>query len=330
MLFRCCLRRATVLAFCWLPLTLSTPAQGQVRAYQLTSDNDAYDFWIPMTVRPDYEYSNGLRVAVEMEGARGWKALAAAVAPCAAADSLGDAEAGCASTEVEMGQRLYAPREDSYEPMPGQRPFAGWLYAAVTGRVVNGRTRHTFAMEAGVTGKPSLGQPVMESYHRVVGFWNPVGWRHQIAFEPALAVRYGVERRVAEARVGGVRAGELTADAGASLGTLRTAVHAGAQARAGTRLAHPWAARRLRGTSVYALAGARAEAVGRDLFLDGNTFGGTESQVDRRALVAYTRWGVGMTSGPLTVEYRVTARTRAYDQEPGGHPYSTIEITWRR
>jgi hypothetical protein len=322
--------RAAALALCCATLVPAAPAGAQVRAYQLTSDNDAYDFWIPMAVRPDYEYSNGLRVSAETEGAAGWSALAKALAPCAAADSLADAEAGCASTTFEAGQRLYGPRQDSYEPLEGQRPFAGWLYAAVTGRVVNGRTRHSAAVEAGVTGQPSLGEPVMETLHRVAGFWQPVGWSHQLAFEPAVALRYGVERRVAEARVGGLRAGELTAGAGASLGTLRTAAYAGAQLRAGTRLAHPWAARRLRGTSVYALAGARGEAVAHDLFLDGNTFGGTAPMVDRRALVAYTRWGVGVTTGPLTLEYRVTARTRAYAQEPGGHPYSTIEITWRR
>jgi hypothetical protein len=170
----------------------------------------------------------------------------------------------------------------------------------------------------------------MEAYHSLTGFWKPVGWSHQLAFEPAAALRYGVERQVAEARVGGARVAELTAGGGASLGTLRTAAYAGAQARAGTRLGHPWAVRRLHGTSVYALAGARGEMVAHDLFLDGNTFGGTASLVSRRPFVVYTRWGMGVTRGPLTVEYRVTARTRAYAEEPGGHPYSTIEITWRR
>jgi lipid A 3-O-deacylase len=323
------LTRAGVLLLCCAPLLRSAPAAAQVRAWRVTSDNDAYNFWIPTAVRPDYEYSNGLDVAAEMEGARGWTRLAAAVAPCVRADSPADPEAGCASTTIELGQRLYAPRVDSSQPVAGQRPFAGWLYVAATGRVVSGRTRHTFGVEAGVTGEPSLGEPTMEVIHDIGGFWDPLGWNHQLAFEPAVALRYGAERRVAEARVGGVRAAELTADAGASLGTLRTAAYAGAQARAGTRLAHPWAAGRGRGTSVYALAGAGGEAVGHDLFLDGNTFGGTEARVSRRTLVAHTRWGVGVARGGLAVEYRVTARTRSYAEEPGGHPYSTIEITWR-
>ncbi len=318
--------RATALALSCTLLALAAPAAAQV--YQLTSDNDAYNFWIPMRVRPDNEYSNGLRLAVETEGARGWGALARSASPCAGAGA-GDA-GGCASTVVELGQRMYTPREDTYEPVAGQRPFAGWLYASATGRLVKGRTRHSVGVEAGVTGKPSLAQSVMEGYHRLAGFWRPVGWDHQLAFEPAAAVRYGVERLVAQARVGGVRAGDLTAEAGGSLGTLRTSAHAAAQLRVGTRLAHPWALRPLRGTSVYALAGVRGEAVAHDLFLDGNTFGGGPPRVTRRPFVGETRWGVGVRRGGTTVEYRVSARGRAYDEEPGGHPYGTFEITWRR
>jgi lipid A 3-O-deacylase len=317
------------LAVLLLPLGFTTPAAGQVRAYQLTSDNDAYNFWIPMNVRPDYEYSNGLRVAVETEGARLWDGLSSTLAPCAAGAAEPDAEAGCASTTWEMGQRLYGPRKDSYEPVAGQRPYAGWLYAAATGRVVDGRTRHTVAVEAGVTGGPSLGQPVMEAYHRVAGFWEPVGWRHQLAFEPAVAFRYGVERRVAEARVGGVRAADVVAEAGASAGNLRTGMRAGARARAGLRLPHPWAARAQHAASAYVTAGAGGEVVAHDLFLDGNTFGGG-STVSRELLLAETTWGVGFSAGQLALEYRVQRRSRSYHEEPGGHPYSTIEITWRR
>ncbi|HEU4881063.1 MAG TPA: lipid A deacylase LpxR family protein [Longimicrobium sp.] len=322
-------RRAMALAVSLVPLAVAAPAAAQMRAFQLTSDNDAYNFWIPMAVRPDYEYSNGLRLAVETEGAGRWRRLASALAPCAAGKAEPDAEAGCASTTFEAGQRLYSPRQDSYEPMAGQRPYAGWLYAAATGRVVDGRTRHTVGIEAGVTGAPSLGQPVMETLHRVGGFWAPVGWRHQLAFEPAVAVRYGVEQRVAEARMGGVRAADVVAQAGASVGNLRTAAQVGARARAGYRLAHPWAARAQRGISVYVTAGAEGEVVAHDLFLDGNTFGG-DRRVTREPLVAETSWGVGIATHPLGIEYRVQRRSRSYAEEPGGHPYSTIEITWRR
>ena len=114
--------RALLLVASLLPLAVAAPAGAQVRAYQLTSDNDAYNFWIPMAVRPDYEYSNGLRRGGGAGGGGRWSGLASAAAPCAAGDTLADAEAGCASTTVEAGQRLYAPRKDSYEPMPRAAP----------------------------------------------------------------------------------------------------------------------------------------------------------------------------------------------------------------
>jgi hypothetical protein len=46
--------------------------------------------------------------------------------------------------------------------------------------------------------------------------------------------------------------------------------------------------------------------------------------------VAETTWGVGVSAHRLSLEYRVQRRSRSYTEEPGGHPYSTIEITWRR
>jgi lipid A 3-O-deacylase len=321
--------RATLLAL-WCMSLAAVPAAAQARAYQLTSDNDAFDFWIPMAVRPDYEYSNGVRMAVETEGAHGWARLARAVAPCARDLIRPVDEAPCTSTVVESGQRIYVPRVDSFEPLAGQRPFAGWLYVSAAGRAARGRTRHSFGIEAGVTGRPSLAQSVMEGYHRLLGFWKPVGWSHQLAFQPAASVTYGVERRVAEAHVAGVRAADVVADAGAALGTLRTSAHAGAELRAGTRLAHPWRTRGTRGTSVYLRAGIRGEAVAHDLFLDGGALDGDTARVTRRPWVALTRWGVGIAHGPASIEYRVTTRTRAYDEEPGGHPYSSIEVTWRR
>jgi hypothetical protein len=69
--------------------------------------------------------------------------------------------------------------------------------------------------------------------------------------------------------------------------------------------------------------------VAHDLFLDGNTFG-RDPRVTREPLVAETSWGVGVAAYTLGMEYRVQRRSRAYAEEPGGHPYSTIEITWRR
>ena len=311
---------------------IAWPVGAQVRSFQLTSDNDAYNFWIPFAVRPDYEYSNGLRLAVELEGAPGWAGLAKDLAPCAREGSEAapaDLEAGCVSTTFEFGQRLYMPRNDSYVAVPGQRPYAGWLFAAATGRVVEGPVRHTYGIEVGVTGEPSLGRAVMEGYHELTGFRDVVGWRHQLGFEPGVVLRYGAERR-AELIEGNDRIADIVADAGATLGNVHMGAQAGIRARVGHDLRHPWAAHARKGTSVYLSATASGQAVLRNLFLDGNTFGSQPPRVHRELLVASRGWGVGVASGRFGAEFRVLTRTREYREEPGGHPVSTIELTWRR
>lgn len=325
------LRRALALASSLA--CIAAPAAAQVRSFQLTSDNDAYNFWIPFDVRPDNEYSNGLRLAVEFAGAPVWKVIARELGPCAREGDQAapaDPEAGCASTTVEIGQQLYAPRIDSPTPVRGQRPFAGWLYAAATGRVVDGPVRHTVGLEVGVTGGPSLGEATMEHYHAIFGFWNPKGWSHQLGFEPGVVLRYGVEHRVAELRVGGMRLADVAVDAGGSVGNVHTHARAGFRLRAGYDLPHLWMAGRARGTSLYASAGAEGRFVVRNLFLDGNTFSSQPARVQREPLVASRGWGVGLASGPFGAEFRVSTRTREYREEPGGHPVSTIELTWRR
>ncbi|HEX8318720.1 lipid A deacylase LpxR family protein [Longimicrobium sp.] len=311
---------------------IAAPLAAQVRSLELTSDNDAYNFWIPFAVRPDYEYSNGLRLAAELEGAPGWAGLAKNLAPCTREGSdavQADPEAGCVSTTLEFGQRMYMPRNDSYVAIQGERPYAGWLYAAATGRVVEGPVRHTYGIEVGITGEPSLGRTVMESFHEVTGFRDVVGWRHQLGFEPGVVLRYGAEQR-AELRAGDGRIADVVADAGATLGNVHTGAHAGVRARVGYDLRHPWAARAPQGTSVYLSATASGQAVLRNLFLDGNTFGSQPARVHRELLVGSRGWGVGVASGRFGAEFRVLTRTREYREEPGGHPVSTIELTWRR
>jgi hypothetical protein len=229
----------------------------------------------------------------------------------------------------EFGQRLYMPRNDSHVATQGQRPYAGWLYAAATGRVVEGPVRHTYGIEVGVTGEPSLGRAVMEGYHELTGFRDVVGWRHQLGFEPGVVLRYGAEQR-AELREGNERIADIVADAGATLGNVHTGAQAGVRARVGYNLRHPWAARAQKGTSVYLSVTASGQAVLRNLFLDGNTFGSQPPRVHRELLVGSRGWGVGLASGRFGAEFRVLTRTREYREEPGGHPVSTIELTWRR
>jgi hypothetical protein len=148
-----------------------------------------------------------------------------------------------------------------------------------------------------------------------------------MATEPALALR-AEQSWYAQAPGWAATFADVIPAADVAVGTLRTAAGAGARARLGTALKHPWLASAggpLLSATVF--AGARGEFVARDLFLDGNTF-------RRSVRVAKERWrgdlerGVALSLGRLSVEYVAVTQGREYVSGPATHTYGSIGLRY--
>lgn len=329
--WRPALRAILPLAACVLALA-PMPARAQaLRELSLVLDNDAYNFWIPFSTRPDQEYTNGIDVAAEISGAPGWRRLLGPAAPaCTGAE---DAAAPCLSATLRGGQKIFTPRRDGSEPQPGERPYAGWLYVSSTGHVQTASARRSLGLEVGMTGPPSLAESTHRAWHRALGFWEPRGWAKQVKFEPGVVLRYDEARLLADVAPGGVRVLTLVPEAGAAMGNVLTGAHAGVRARAGWAVPHPWSAAADRGAgrvSAYLLGGARGRVVAHSIFLGGNILRGDgPAGVRHEWLVGEAEAGAGLRYGALTLEYRVLTRGREYATEPGGHTYSTFDLRVR-
>jgi hypothetical protein len=238
----------------------------------------------------DRDYTQGLEIAVEFGR---------------------DTASARGGYRVALGQRIYTPRVDGDEPVPGERPYAGWLYASIARRSGGPRAEYTLAAEAGVTGPPALAEPVQNAVHRLTNSQRQRGWANQLGFEPAFVVRGRAEL---PRRIGVV---EVRPYGEAGVGTLWDGVAAGARAEAGGE-------RGLRGA-----AAVRGEAVARDLFIDGNTFA-TRIHAGRRTLVAQAEAAVGYRWRSWAAEYRVTARGREYAAQASPHLYGTVTLRRQR
>jgi lipid A 3-O-deacylase len=305
----------------------ASPAAQVVRSVRVAADNDAFNFWVPVP-RPDHDYTHGVRVEAELNAAPLWRRLVPGGRACTGAEAPAER---CLSTRVEVGQEIYTPRVDAPKPLPGERPYAGWLYAAAEGSATTHAARRTVSLEVGVTGPPSLGEAVQTTYHDILDYWTPKGWDAQLAFEPGVVARY-TSARLVEGSVAGVRVATLVPHWGASLGNVRTGAEAGVRGELGYQVAHPWRAppgRRGAPVSVYASGGVRGEWVARDLFLDGNTFR-AGPRVEKLPLVAESEVGAGLRLGHLRVEYRVVSRGREYRTAARAHRYSSIAVTVER
>jgi len=316
---------------------VATPAQPEQRAriqppwrVSIRADNDAFNFWRPITQRPDKEYTNGDLVTLEVSSAPWWgRRFARRARPCAGTERPGER---CLMTAFSLAQDMYTPAPNRE---PGRvadwrddRPYAAWLYATAAARVVSERSLRTVALSLGVTGPPALGELAQRTAHALTGVYSraPVGWNTQIGFEPGVVVAVRQSHRVAARTPSGRAIIDLVPHAGASLGNVLTEAEAGAQSRIGVNLSSPWWTSEWRSRApveLYLLAGARGEAVARNITLDGNTLG-ADRRVERVPLVGEYTVGVGGRYRGFVAEWRAVTRGREYATGPTAHAYSTL------
>lgn len=323
--------RLRALVACGLAVGLAAaPLPAQARWLpRLQLDNDAYNFWRSPGGRTDEEYSNGVRLSLESEGAPWWgRRLARRHSACADRAPTPT----CLTTRLTLGQEIYTPdllRAPYTTPdWRQERPYFGWLYVTSTGHFVAARSLRTVELTLGVTGPPAGGELAQSIAHRINRRWTypATGWETQVGFEPGVVL--GLRQTWLAARLGGERGltFDLAPSAGISLGNVLTRGDAGALARIGVHLSHPWDARERAGRlplEAWVQIGGRFEYVARDMSLDG-TLDGRGRRVERVPGVRQHEVGFGARYRWLVVTYRGISRTREYVTGPLHHAYGVM------
>jgi hypothetical protein len=193
-----------------------------------------------------------------------------------------------------------------------------------------------------MVGPSAQGEEAQRGIHQWLGAPDPQGWDSQLEDEFAFAVSY--DRRWRALRVfgdflGGLEA-DLTPSAGASLGTLRTEARVGLAARIGQRIDSDYGPPRVRPSlagvehfrggplSWSVFAGVQGRAVGRNLFLDGNTFEDSAS-VDRNPFVLDMQTGISISAGSVRLAYTYVWRTEEFETQPTRQDFGALALSVR-
>jgi lipid A 3-O-deacylase len=295
----------------------AAPGHGQqlARSSRMTVENDAFDFWLPPDKRPDDNYTHGTRVAWDRVGA-----------PTTLRRVICRQRADCGAV-LEVGQEIYTPTKDSNLPLLGERSYAGWLYARGGVVAATATTRRDVAMIVGVTGPASLAENVQDWFHSTNRrLRTPLGWKYQLPTEPDMAVQLAQSWYLTPAGDGS-RWVDVVPVTHAIIGTLRTAVGAGGRLRLGVDLDHPWLVDPApRKVAAFVFAGANGEVVGRDLFIDGDTFRPSLRR-NHKPLVGNWERGLGLRLARIGVDYRIVTLSKEYAAAPI-HTYGGITVSW--
>lgn len=237
-----------------------------------------------------------------------------------------------------IGQSMFTP-SDITDPNPplDDRPYAGFLFGSLYLSADTGQRLDTVALEIGVTGPPSLAETMQKFIHNDLGFGDPPnGWGTQLKTEVAFRVLYEQKRRYGSTLWGyevdaipqvAVAAG--TADVSLA-GALTVRLGRGLAMDYGNPRVRRSVAPMLRANDTGAMrwnvfAGVGGRLVGRDLFLDGNTFRDSRS-VDSEPFVADASLGFTVDFDRVVVGYTHAFRSPDFKERNSWAQFGSLTL----
>ncbi len=244
---------------------------------------------------------------------------------------------GVQRVSIDISQSIFTPRNTQLrQPLPGDRPYAGWLHADLGLIHDTDEARSVLGVSLGIVGPSALGKTVQNGFHNIIGDTPNLGWRNQIKDEPAVEALAERTYRVPLYRFNAPGVNGLETDvlpsATLGLGTVRDYVQGGISFRLGQGLASDFGAARIRpgltGTDAYTptlpfawyvFAGADGQAIARDVFLDGATFRNAQGpHVTKRPFVGEFQGGLALMAYGVRLSYTHTWQTEEFRRQKSG------------
>lgn len=248
---------------------------------------------------------------------------------------------------INIGQKIFTPEDlESRVIIEDDRPYAGWLYGALSFISKTESQLDTVEFQLGVIGPAALGEEAQNSIHDLRGFSTAKGWDNQLENEPGLAIIYERKWRPWKSSAISGFGYDFITHAGAAIGNVYSYANVGAEARIGWNLPADFGTSLMRpgGNSsspttyndprlssetlfgAHLFAGITGVVKLRDVFLDGNTF--TDSHdVNKEYVVGDLVLGGAVIYGKVKLSYAQVFRTREFRKQDIRHNFGSVSIS---
>ncbi|HEX7861029.1 MAG TPA: lipid A deacylase LpxR family protein [Verrucomicrobiae bacterium] len=240
---------------------------------------------------------------------------------------------------VALGQEFYTPAHIRRSALQvDDRPYGAWLHGSLILRragMVSGDVpvMDEFELDLGVVGPEALGEKTQKWWHKLTDMPEPRGWDHQLETEPAIQLFLTRSFQI------GFRNDEywgvdVVPHGRVALGNMYIYGEVGTMFRAGFNLPLEYVVSPMESFSthpsydppewsVYAFAGADGRVVGRNIFLDGNSFRDSHS-VDKELFVSDLRAGLAVRYKGFETVGSVVHRTREFELQEEDENFLSI------
>jgi lipid A 3-O-deacylase len=293
----------------------------------------------------DQHYTNGVKLSWTSSdlvtwGQEGWRKTIVEALPFV------NREAGQKNLGFAIGQNIYTPQDISLKPPDASdRPYAGWSYLELTFASKTSRIMDSLSFQVGMVGPHSYADDTQTIVHKWINDETPRGWEYQLKDELGVNIVYERKWRLFVRSLSQTWGADFTPHVGASVGNVQTYANAGGTFRLGINLPSDFGTSLIQGSSANSIiddndprvgssrhwsflgfAGADGRAVGRDIFLDGNTFKDGPS-VDREYLVGDAFYGVGLVLGKWQITYTEVVRTKEFKAQARKSYFGSVTIS---
>lgn len=240
-----------------------------------------------------------------------------------------------------LGQNLYTPEDISAaNPNPNDRPYAAFLYGSAGLSSTTDNHIDDIEVTLGIVGPWAFGEEAQDSVHDLINTTDPNGWDYQLENEPGFMLSW--QRRWPEAYAADIGPfyARVSPHTNITLGNVYT--------YAGTELSlqmtpyqYKWQSQPLRvkpaipGNGYFNVpenkfawslfAGVEGRAIGRNIFLDGNSFESSRS-VDKKHFVADANAGIALTYGHTQISYTLNWRSKEFEGQSDSSLFGAISI----
>lgn len=312
----------------------------EARAFGVTVENDTKNVGGPGS---DQAYSNGLRLSyVYARDHIPFWAPKFVTEHSYLRKALAEAQANFG---VGLNHQFFTPNNTQLAQLQrGDRPYAAWLNIAFSVNVKDDFRSQNLELSLGTIGPAAMGESVQNGFHRLIGTDFAQGWGTQINNEPAVQLSYQQRIHFLSFRNGLGPWFDLIPIFGGGLGNVFVGLHSGMIARVGINLPDDFGPARpssgestsfVSPTSIaedpkpsyYLFAGARGNAVARNIFLDGNTFRPSH-RVTKYPFTAETEAGVGIQIMPVSLVWRFVVRSPDFEENSGFNSFASVGLTY--
>jgi hypothetical protein len=241
-----------------------------------------------------------------------------------------------------LAQDIFTPQNTALtNPDPLDRPYAGYLYLGFGLLGVSDTHLDQIQLQLGMIGPASLAQDAQNWVHSIISNRLAQGWHFQLRDEPGVEVIYERSFKIIPPQSWLGLFFDLEPHAGIAVGNVYDYVNAGAMARAGINLPDDFGPMRLEPSlpgsgffepngevSAYVFAGVDGRAVGRNIFLDGNSFE-TSRSVDKDTFVGDLQIGAVVAIDDVRLSFTHVFRTKEFRTQTSADQFGAVNLTFR-